>query len=54
MIKLQQHDQNNMITNTGKTKEIMVYFGQQEFTLPHLKIGESEIERVKLSKLLCS
>ncbi len=45
-------NQNNMITNTDKTKEIMIYFGRQELTLPHLKIGESEIERVKLSKLL--
>ncbi len=30
----------------------MIYFGRQELTLPHLKIGESEIECVKLSKLL--
>ncbi len=45
-------NQNNMITNTDKTKQIMIYFGWQELTLPHLKIGESEIEHVKLSKLL--
>ncbi len=45
-------DQNNMITKTDKTKEIMIYFGWQELKLPHLKIGESEIEGVKLSKLL--
>ncbi len=30
----------------------MIYFGRQELTLPHLEIGESEIEHVKLSKLL--
>ncbi len=47
-------DQNNMITNTDTTKEIIIYFGRQELTLPHLKIGESEIARVKLSKLLGS
>ncbi len=41
-----------MITNTDETKEIMIYFGLQELTLPHLKIGESEIEHLKLSKLL--
>ncbi len=47
-------DQNNMITNTDKTKEIVIYFGRQELTLPHLKICESEIECVKLSNLLSS
>ncbi len=45
-------DQNSMITNTDKTKEIVIYFGQQVLTLSHLKIGESEIECVKLSKFL--
>ncbi len=45
------NDQNNMIIITDKTKEIVIYFGQQEHTLLHLKIGESEIERVKLSNL---
>ncbi len=42
----------HMITNTDKTEDIVIYFGWQELTLPHLKMCESEIELVKLSKLL--
>ncbi len=45
-------DQTNMITNTDKTQESVIYFGWQELTLPHLTIGEYEIQCVKLSKLL--
>ncbi len=41
-----------MMTYTNKTKEIVIYFGWQDLTLSHLKIGESEIECVVLSKLL--
>ncbi len=41
-----------MITNTDKTTEIVIYFGWQKRALPHLKIGEYEIECVQLNKLI--
>ena len=43
---------NNMSLNASKTKEIIVYYGKKDITIPPIMIEGQEIERVSEAKLL--
>ena len=43
---------NNMSRNASKTKEIIVYYGKKDITIPPIMIEGQEIERVSEAKLL--